>query len=333
MKMTTTMTMLGWLAITVLSWAAEKKVEFILPQQVRSTAIPIEANTKNLEIEGHKVGFEVMNGAAVCYRVTDHLFVVLARKMEGGGLFLWDSKEKKVQDRIVDLNLPMLWPVAPKRRLIQRFSTDAGYYGVNSASKKFVKIATTGLLTVGTTDLLGGNSHRLFFLKGSIKSRSWTRSRGFGETTLEVIESGKAPVEIKVNLGGFAPLGSDAIRGNRLLLAKLKTKLEKEENRDSKTPPKYQVACWDFEKEGLEMLGEVEGTWVKSETPPPKGGWGRAEELGYTRPKIRWNPYLQMWWLPQEQEVKPIGYDPRYEPNWVDPSTMEITKPEPKASR
>jgi len=326
------MILLGWLFLTSLSSAAGENVEFVLPEQVRSTAIPIEAKTESLEIEGHKVGFEVMNGAAACYRVTDHLFVVLARKMEGGGLFLWDSKEKKVQDSMIDLNLPMLWPVAPKRRLIQRYSTDAGYYGVNPSSKKFVKI-TTGLLTAGTPDLLGGNSQRLFFLKGSSKSRSWTRSRGFGETILKVIESGKAPVEIKVNLGGFAPLGSDAIRGNRLLLAKLETKLEKEENRDIKTPPKYQVAYWDFEKEGLEMLGEVEGTWVKSERPPPKGGWGRAEELGYTRPKIRWNPYLQSWWLPQEQEVKPIGYDPRYEPNWVDPTTMEITKTEPNASR
>ena len=88
-------TVLGCLSLISLSWATEEKVEFILPQQARTRAIPIETKTKSLEIEGHKVGFDVMQGAAACYRVADHLFMVQARNDEQGALFLWDSEEKK----------------------------------------------------------------------------------------------------------------------------------------------------------------------------------------------------------------------------------------------
>lgn len=321
-----TMIILGWFFLIGLAWAADEKFEFILPQQIRSTAIPIGTKTKSLEIEGHKVGFEVMQGAAACYRVSDHLFMVQARNDERAALFLWDSGEKKVTDKMIDLNnVPNLWPVAPKRRLIQMHGKEAGYYGVNPSSKKFVKIGTTKVVPAGTTDLLGGNRDRLFFLTEPTKPRRWTHPGGFGETTLKIVESGKEAVEIKVELGDFFPIGSDAIRGNRLLL----TKLKKENNNDTKTPPKYQVAYWDFEKESLKMLGEVEGTWVKSESGPPKGGWGPGRE----RPEPRWYPYLQIWWQLQNQEVNPVGNHSSYATSWVNPDTMEITKDEPKASR
>ena len=319
------MVTLGWSFFLGLSCVADEKVEFILPEQVRSRAIPIETKTKSLEIEGHEVGFEVMQGAAACYRVADHLFMVQARNDEQGALFLWDSGENKVRDKLIDPSVPNLWPVAPKRRVIQMHGKEAGYYGVNPTSKKFVKIGTTKIVTAGSTDLLGGNRDRLFFLKESTKVRSWTDSRGLGETTLKIVESGKEPVEIKVDLGDFVPVGSDAIRGNRLLLKKLAEK----SNRDPRRPPRYQVAYWDLEQERLEVLGEVEGTWLKVEIRPPKGGWGPEG----VRPEPRWYPHLQIWWLSQDQEVNPIGNHSSYATFWVNPETMEITKDEPKAPK
>ena len=54
------MKILGWFFLIGLAWAADEKVNFILPQQIRSSAIPIETKTKSLEIEGHEVGFEVI---------------------------------------------------------------------------------------------------------------------------------------------------------------------------------------------------------------------------------------------------------------------------------
>lgn len=90
------------------------------------------------------------------------------------------------------------------------------------------------------------------------------------------------------------------------------------------------IAYCDLEKERLEMLGEAEGTWLKVGTgPPPKGGWGPGD----VRPEPRWYPILQIWWLPENQRVNPVGNHASYATSWVNPDTMEITKEEQKAAR
>jgi hypothetical protein len=315
-----TMTILGVLTLVGLSSTTGQKVEFVLPEQERSREIHVETHKEKLEIAGQEVDFQVMKGAAACYRVSDHLFMVQARNFERGALFLWDAREKKVTGEMFDDSVPMSWPVAPKRRVIQMHGKQAGYYGVNPTSKNFVQIGTIESDQIGRTDLVGGNNDRLFFLKESTKPLSRTHSQGFGVTTLEVVQSGKKPIEIKVDLAGFVPVGSDSIRGNRLLLKRLAN----DNHRDTTKPPKYQLACWNFEKEGLEMLGGMEGEWVSSTVPPPKGG-GELE--------IRWSPSLWIWWLPQEQEVKPIGYDRRHPNHWVDPATLKITTTKPEKAR
>lgn len=82
-------------------------------------------------------------------------------------------------------------------------------------------------------------------------------------------------------------------------------------------------------KKRLEILGEMEGTWLKFESRPPKGGWGPDG----VRPEPRWDPYLWIWWQPQDQAVKPIGNQSSHPTHWVNPPTMVITKEEPKAAR
>lgn len=303
--------LMGWLLFAGVAWGGGKTPDFLLLQQGRSTKFHVETHKGNLQIDGIEVDLEVMRGAATCYRVTDRLFIVQFRNMQTAGLLLWDAKEKRIRARMIDEYLPSLSPVAQEWLVIERREGEVGFYGVHPTKMDFVKIGQTGLV--------GGSKGRLFFLEPAPGAPKPEDPGEPDRQTLTMVESGKEPVTMEVDFGDFHPVHADAVRGDSLLLVKT---LEGERT-ENKVPPRYEVACWDLEGKELESLGEVHGIWVKSESPPRKGGGKRPP---------RWSPVLQIQWLPRDQKRRLSWHHRSYPLHSVNPRTLEITVQEPEES-
>lgn len=295
---------IGLILLGGVSSALAQKVEFVLPEQHRSSRFHLETRKGNLRIDGIEVDQKVMPGAAICYRVTDQLSVVQVRNFETGGLLLWDSKAKQVRASMIGKSFPVLEPIAQDRLTIRK-KEEAGIYGVEPTKMKFVKLGNA-------KELIGGSGGRLFFLE---------QAAGHVGSALTVIESGMEPVKRKVDFGEFHPVGTDSVREDTvLLMSDLKG-----EKQNTQMPPRYDAACWNLVEGKLTLLGEIEGIWVESVGPPPKGGRGEKNSI--------WFPAIQLRWLPRGRERNPNWHRSEYPDYLVDPKTLEITISKLEASR